>query len=480
MAALRVFSPERTAGAFLAGLGVLSGAGWAYLSLAFPATGSRRDVLTFLAVIAVLFLLSAAALPAARAAGERGRLRQILLFAALFRFLLLFAGLPPGETWRGLTDDLTGQRIGYSTFLLYDDDVWRYLWDGSATAAGLDPYARSPQEIRDRFDGGTAAPAEERLLSDPLAFDILDHVRFSAYRTVYPPLAQHLFRLTHALAPGSVFLWKLLMALFDLGTCLLLARLLAHLGRRPETCVLYAWSPLAIKELAGSGHADAVMIFLLVLAAERALAGRDRISIAAYTASVLAKLATLPLAGLFLRRCRPGSWWMGPAVGLAIVLPFWNGLPEMAANLSAFGKDWEFNAGPWKLALRGFEALGADDPVGAAHLLTKALALALAVIVTLKVRPSDGRHWILGIFVVLAGLVLLNAAVMPWYLLWALPFAVASGVRSWEVLAALSFLSYLVYSEQAEHAWWLWIEYGGVAAAAALEWTRRRSFARPS
>ena len=160
-------------------------------------------------------------------------------------------------------------------------------------------------------------------------------------------------------------------------------------------------------------------------------------------------------------------------MGLAIVLPFWNGLPEMAANLSAFGKDWEFNAGPWKLAVRGFEALGADDPVGAAHLLTKALALALAVIVTLKVRPSDGRHWILGIFVVLAGLVLLNAAVMPWYLLWALPFAVASGVRSWEVLAALSFFSYLVYSEQAEHTWWLWIEYGGFAAAAVVELARR-------
>ncbi len=419
-------------------------------------------------------------MPAARAVRGRGALRQILLFAALFRFLLLFAGLPAGETWRGLTDDLSGQRIGYSTFLLYDDDIWRYLWDGAAGAAGLDPYARSPEEIRDRFDSGTATPAEERLLSDPLAFDLLDSVRFGSYRTIYPPLAQHLFRLSHLLAPGSVFLWKLLMALFDLGTCLLLARLLAHLGRPPEACVLYAWSPLAIEELAGSGHVDAVMIFLLVLAAERALAGRDRTSIAAYSASILAKLATLPLAGLFLRRCRPGSWWVGVAVGLAITLPFWTGLPGMAANLSAFGQDWEFNAGPWKLAQRGFEALGVEDATGAAHLLTKALALALAVIVTLRIRPKDGRHWILGIFLVLAGLVLLNAAVMPWYLLWALPFAVASGARSWELLAALSFLSYLVYSEQAEHAWWLWIEYGGFAAAALLEWTRRRRSVQPA
>ncbi len=396
-------------------------------------------------------------------------MRQIFLFAALFRFLLLFAGLPPGEAWRGLGDDLSGRRIGYSTFLLYDDDVWRYLWDGSTAAAGLDPYARSPREIRDRFDGGTASPAEERLLSGPLAFDLLDSVRFGSYRTIYPPLAQQLFRLTHLLAPGSVFAWKLLMALFDLGTCLLLARLLVHLGRPPEACVLYAWSPLALKEIAGSGHVDAVMIFLLVLAAERALAGWSRASMAAYAGSILAKLASLPLAGLFLRRCRPGSWWVAPAAGLAVSLPFLNGLPEMVSNLSTFGQDWEFNAGPWKLALRACEALGMTHPAGAAHLVTRGLALAFVVFVTFWIRPTDGRRWVLGLFLALAGLVLLSPAVMPWYLLWALPFAVASGTRSWEVLAALSFLSYLVYSEQAEHGWWLWIEYGGFAAAALVE-----------
>ncbi|HSG41507.1 MAG TPA: hypothetical protein VLE27_17830, partial [Thermoanaerobaculia bacterium] len=120
-------------------------------------------------------------------------------------------------------------------------------------------------------------------------------------------------------------------------------------------------------------------------------------------------------------------------------------------------------------AARFFETLGIDAPESAAHLLTKILTLILVLIVTIRVRPSDDRNWILGIFLVLAGVVLLNAAVMPWYLLWALPFAVASGVRSWEVLTALSFLSYFVYSEHAEHAWWLWVEYGGFAIAAAVE-----------
>lgn len=465
----------RPRGWLLAALGLVSAGGWAWLAFAFPATSARRDVLTFLAVVAGLFLLSTAALPAARG---RTALRTILLFAALFRSLLLFAGLPPGETWSALREDLSGRRIGYSTFLLYDDDIWRYLWDGHVTGAGLDPYARSPWDVRDHYDEARATPAEEALLDGPLAFDILDQVRFGSYGTIYPPLAQILFRISHALAPGSVFVWKLLAALFDLGTAVLLARLLLRLGRRPEACVLYAWSPLAVKEIAGSGHVDAVMIFLLVLAAERALAGRDRASLAAYGASVLAKLATLPAAGLFLRRARPRSWWVLPAVGVGLALPFWRGLSDLVANLSVFGREWAFNTGPWLAAVWLFEVLGVGDPEAAAHLATKGAALVLAVVITFRVDPADDRRWILGLFVILAGLVLLNAAVMPWYLLWALPFAVASGVRSWEMLTALSFLSYLVYCEHAERAWWLWVEYGGFAVAAAVELALRPGLRR--
>ena len=49
---------------------------------------------------------------------------------------------------------------------------------------------------------------------------------------------------------------------------------------------------------------------------------------------------------------------------------------------------------------------------------------------------------------------------MPWYLLWALPLAVAIGNRSWLVLTALSMLSYLFYIDATTQAWWLWLEYG--------------------
>ena len=87
---------------------------------------------------------------------------------------------------------------------------------------------------------------------------------------------------------------------------------------------------------------------------------------------------------------------------------------------------------------------------------------------------SDERRWLGGAFFVLAGLVVLHPAVMPWYVLWPLPLAIAVGNRSWLWLTGLSFLSYLFYVEQAEHAWWLWVEYGLFFAMALAEAVRRR------
>lgn len=72
-------------------------------------------------------------------------------------------------------------------------------------------------------------------------------------------------------------------------------------------------------------------------------------------------------------------------------------------------------------------------------------------------------------FVLLAATALLNPSVMPWYLLWALPLAVAAGCRSWPVLTALSLLSYLHYCGAGDRSWWLWLEYGGFALALAAE-----------
>ncbi len=68
----------------------------------------------------------------------------------------------------------------------------------------------------------------------------------------------------------------------------------------------------------------------------------------------------------------------------------------------------------------------------------------------------------------------LSATVMPWYLLWALPFAALMRGYAWTALTGLSLLSYLIYIDQVEHAWWLWAEFLTFFLLTAWEFRCRR------
>jgi len=122
---------------------------------------------------------------------------------------------------------------------------------------------------------------------------------------------------------------------------------------------------------------------------------------------------------------------------------------------------------------------GTSDPTAWAHWTTKLLSLLAIVVLPWFSRPSkDSTLWIA--FLILAAVVLLNPAVMPWYLIWALPLAAVVGCLSWVGLTGLSLLSYLIYLDGIEQAWWLWAEYGLFAVLVAFEWLRTRSARMPA
>lgn len=469
-------------------MGAASAAGYGAAAFALPVSNRPAHVWAFLTLFGALFGVMAGAVAPARrafAAAPGPAVRTVLLFALLFRLALAPAGLAHSgpDAWgagagghsqpplEALADDLAGRRVVFARHLLYDDDLWRYLWDGHVAAAGFDPYAASPRELEGRAEAGD--PAAAALLEGEPWWDLLDQVGFPTYRTVYPPGAQLLFLLSHAVAPASVVAWKLLLVAADLGTCWLVLRLLRHLGRLEHHAILYAWNPLPIKELAGSGHVDGVMVLLAVLAVERLLAGRHATALGALGASALTKLGAAVLAPLFVLRTGARSWWALPAAGVVLSLPFVGGLPELARSLAVYGREWSFNAGPWGLAVWTAGALGAERPEAWAHALTGAAAATVVGVSAWWSRGSD-RRFVESAFFALAATVWLAPAVMPWYLLWALPFAVAAGRRSWVLLSALSLLSYLVYAHHAERGWWLWLEHGAFAAAFGWEAWRRR------
>lgn len=139
------------------------------------------------------------------------------------------------------------------------DDIYRYVWDGRIQAQGINPYRYAPD-----------APA----LAASRDSAIYPFINRKGVPTIYPPVAQVTFRALYAIHPDSVAWTKLAFTGVDLLTMLVIAGLLQRLGLHPERVILYAWHPLLILEVGGSGHIDVVAITFLALALRARLARR--------------------------------------------------------------------------------------------------------------------------------------------------------------------------------------------------------------
>ena len=216
----------------LLGLGLVALAAW----LAQPASIPAHPQQFLIALVAQLVLYGlAAAWIWWRRVPVRGALAIIVLVAVAAR--LAFAMQAPTAS----------------------DDIYRYVWDGRIQAAGINPYRYVPD------DPALTAYRDEA---------IFPHINRRAVPTIYPPVAQGVFRLVYALYPDSVAWTRITFAGFDLVTILALSGLLLRLGLRPERVILYAWHPLLILELGHSGHVDVVAICFLVLALRARLGTR--------------------------------------------------------------------------------------------------------------------------------------------------------------------------------------------------------------
>jgi alpha-1,6-mannosyltransferase len=188
----------------------------------------------------------------------------ILAFAALYRALLVPLDPPRLST-----------------------DVYRYVWDGKVEGAGINPYLYTPSDPKLAF------------LRDAKIYPNINRREYA--HTIYPPVAQLFFWLVTRVSP-SVWGMKAATATVDMGTILLLAHLLARNGLPPARALVYAWHPLPIWEFAGTGHIDALMIFLTLAAFTALTTRRTGWAGATLAAGALTKFLPFALVPAFLRR----------------------------------------------------------------------------------------------------------------------------------------------------------------------------------
>ena len=439
--------------------GVACAAIYAYAGLAMPIGNGWSYLARFLAAFGAAGLVSWVVWRRVEAAGDdRRAIRLVLGFALLFRLLLLPAGWAGPDVSTALARDLGGERTGFGKFLLYDNDIWRYVWEGHVGASGYSPYAFSPLEVEE-----DEALSEELLEHDPW-WDVFDNSGFRALVTAYPPLAVSYFTVATLVRPGSVLVVKLGAVAADFAICFLLLSILGRLCLPIAGVMLWAWNPLVLEEIAGSGHFEPLMILPLLVAVDWATRGRGGLAAAALSVAALVKLSPLAVAPVLARRLRSRHALIGLAVLGLGVAPYWRTMDGWLETMVIYNREWHFNSGVWALAKATLAAVGIESAGSIAGALGRLATLAVMFAVW---RRDDGSPLAAhrGAFLILAAMILLSPAVMPWYMLWALPFAVVAGYPAWAVCSVLSLVSYLFYVDQVELAWWRWLEYTGFAAA---------------
>jgi hypothetical protein len=170
-------------------------------------------------------------------------------------------------------------------------DIYRYLWDGAVVTSSVSPYRYSPAQVAAvRTDDGRCQedlPDDLRRLADmcdrdPALGTILGRVHFAELPTIYPSVSQAVFAAVASVTPrgASVYqrtvIMKVALTLFDLATLAVLFELLRVTGYHWGWSIAYGWCPLVMKEIAGSGHLDAIAVFLTTLAVAIVCRGANR------------------------------------------------------------------------------------------------------------------------------------------------------------------------------------------------------------
>lgn len=380
-----------------------------------------------------------------RSAPSRGTIPIILGIAVLLRLLVL-----PGE-------------------LIHENDIYRYLWDGKTFVHGINPYKYAPSDLfmlehnrtKDYYNrehkkiyrARPFSPEEQgqvrALISlrdcNPVYFERIGH---SQVPTIYPPVMQVLFALAAAVRTDSIAVMKGVFFLFDLGTIVLITRLLRHFHLSPVGAVLYAFSPLVLKEFPNGGHGDPAAIFFMLLGIYGILKKRTGWGMAALALAFLSKFFAVILLPVVAHRLKPRDWGIFLAVILAAYLPFffWNGagVKGVFQGLMTYHQYWMYNASGFAVI---YALMKTVSPVWVKTLLLpKAVAgiILAGIAASLAIRPAkDDWTLVHRCFLAVAALFFLSPVGDPWYFAWVLPFLCLFPYPSLVLLSGMLVLSYL-------------------------------------
>jgi alpha-1,6-mannosyltransferase len=355
---------------------------------------------------------------------------------------------------------------------LFSRDAYSYFAQGKLMIGGVDPYSNGVASLPGWFDAGV----------DPM---------WQNTPTPYGPLFLAVSRGVAALS-GNPYLAVIGFRLVAVAGVALLAyyvpRLAFHHGIDGSKALwLGVMNPLVLMHFVAGVHNDSLMVGLLVaglcLATEHRLVTGTLLVVMGGMVKPIGLLA-LPFVGLIWAGSR--SAWRTRLVGWLKVGALTVGAFVLLSAVVGVGIGWvralttpgvvktwlspATGAGMFTGDLLDWIGLGDHTDVAVTVYRLLAMGVAIVAVAWLILRP-EGRTPVRGATLAFVAVVVLGPVVQPWYLLWALPLAAASGLKprslKWVMLGIAAFTLYGLWETSASADSLIELSDGIAMAAAA-------------
>jgi len=393
---------------------------------------------------------------------------------------------------------------------IQEDDVYRYLWDGKVFAHGVNPFEYSPTEVneykmfkirqRENFDEKYSARNDRELAlltelkwENDRSLTVLDRVNHPDVQTIYPPMAQYVFRLVSHIKPDSIIALRIAFLLFDLMALAFIVGILRYLGKDENLCLIYFWSPLLIKETFNSTHLDIIGIAFLCGFIFFMLKKQEVRATLFLAFGFLGKLYPIILFPLYLQQMwsraqeqenkssvlpkLAGHVGLFTAVVLLFYAPFLQNGMAIFEGLKTYSAHWQSNDSIFALllvfyrdglGLQGNSGIWLSTELPGFFAKATVVLVLVATLIYLMWQKHRKEHSqtddIFNMFIMMALMFLLSPVQNPWYLCWVIPFLCIFPHRAWLLLTWLVSWYYLDfyfdYQEIQQYSTWIpWFEY---------------------
>ena len=352
---------------------------------------------------------------------------------------------------------------------LLSDDIYRFIWDGRLLANGISPFAALPIDyLNNNHDIAGIDSSLFYLLNSP------------KYFTVYPPLSQFIFWLSALISPndilGSIVVIRSLIILAELGSIVLITKLLKHYQLPQKNVLLYCLNPLVIIELTGNLHFEAFVILFSLLAVYLIIKNKKTVSGLSWALAIGFKLIPLIFLPLFIRRLSLKNqsilYFTIAITCVLLFLPLYDSalINGLSSSLTLYFQKFEFNASIYYLLrslgywFKGYNIIADLGPSLAIVTLISVVIYSLSS-KQKRVALPEAMMWSLLIYLSFA------TTVHPWYITTLVVLSIFSKYRFSILWSSLIFLTYSGYSSTgySEPTYLVILEYSFLAAYIGYE-----------